>query len=128
MKIAATFQNGRTISGHAGKVNKFVVFTIENKEIVERVELNLDKDQAFHNILHDGVQPVPEHPLLHISALMGHNMAAGFFNKMRMNNIEAINVVELDPDLAIKQLLEGKLEIIPVDEGHSCGCGGNHSH
>jgi len=128
MKIAVTYQNGRTISGHAGRTNRFLIYTIENQNVLDKQELNLDKEQTFHNISHDGVEPVPEHPLLHIVAIIAGNMGTGFFQKMKMNNIDAINTAEKDPDLAIEKLLEGKLEVKPLEEHHHHHHGHDHHH
>ncbi len=128
MKIAVTYQNGRTISGHAGRTNRFLVYTIENQKVVEKQDLNLDENQAFHSIFHDGVKPVPEHPLLNIVAIITGKIGAGFFQKMKMNNIEAISTEERDPDLTIEKLLNGKLEVIPFDENHHCSDHHGHEH
>jgi len=118
MKIAVTYQNGRTISGHAGRTNRFLIYTIENQKIIDKTEMDMEKEQTFHNIFHDGVKPIPEHPLLHINAIIAGNMGTGFFQKMRMNNIDAINTSERDPDEAIEKLMVGKLEVKPLEEHH----------
>ena len=118
IKIAITVQNGRTISGHAGRTNRFLIYTIENQEVIDKQELILDKNQTFHNIFHDGIEPVPEHPLFVINSIISGNMGTGFFNKMKMQNIQALSTDESDPDLAIEKLLAGNLEVKPPEEHH----------
>jgi predicted Fe-Mo cluster-binding NifX family protein len=120
MKIAVTYQNGRTISGHAGRTNRFLIYTTENQKVIDKQDLELDKEQTFHNVFHNGLEPVPEHPLLNIVAIIAVDMGAGFFQKMKMNNIDAINTGESDPDIAIEKLLAGKLEVKPFEEHHNC--------
>ena len=128
MKIAVTYQNGRTISGHAGRTNRFLIYEIENQQVVGKEELKLDKEQTFHNVFHDGVEPVPEHPIFHITAIISGNMGTGFYHKMRMNNIDAIHTPERDPDTAIDKLLHGKLEVKPLEEHHHHHHGGPGPH
>lgn len=120
MKIAVTYQNGKTISGHAGRTNHFLIYTIEDQKVIDKQDLELDKEQTFHNIFHNGLEPVPEHPLLNVVAIIAGNMGPGFFQKMKMNNIDALNSDERDPNVAIEKLLEGKLEMMPLDENHQC--------
>jgi predicted Fe-Mo cluster-binding NifX family protein len=128
MKIAVTYQNGRTISGHAGRTNRFLIYTIEDQKVIDKKEVNMDKEQTFHNIFHDGIEPIPEHPLLYINAINAGNMGSGFFNKMRMKNIDAINTAERDPDEAIEKLLVGKLEVKPLEEHHHHDHDHDHQH
>ena len=42
MKIAITSQNQRTVSGHAGKTTRFVVFEVEHKNITDKSLIELD--------------------------------------------------------------------------------------
>lgn len=128
MKIAVTYQNGKTISGHGGRTTRFLIYTIEDQKVVEKKDLNLDDNQSFHSIFHDGVEPIPEHPLLNIVAIITGKMGEGFYQKMKMNNIDAISTVEKDPDLTIDKLLQGKLEVIPFDSEHHCSDHHGHDH
>lgn len=130
MKIAVTFQNGRSISGHAGRVHKFLIYTIENQSVVGKEVLELPKEQTFHSVFHDGVSPNENHPLYTVQALISGNMGTGFFNKMRLNNIDPLHTPEKDPDQAIEQLLQGQLEVVPVEahHHHSDEKGHHHEH
>jgi predicted Fe-Mo cluster-binding NifX family protein len=115
MKIAVTFQNKRSISGHAGRVTRFLIFTVENQKVVSKDLLELPKEQTFHSLFHDGVQPQIDHPLYTVQAIITGNSGPGFIRKMKLNNIDPLLTSETDPDTAIQKLIEGTLEIIPVD-------------
>jgi hypothetical protein len=58
MKIAVTSQNFRTITGHAGKTRRFLVYEAEGSEVREIQRLDLPKEQSFHELPGDAAHPI----------------------------------------------------------------------
>ncbi len=118
MKIAVTYQNGRTISGHGGRCNRFKVYTIKDNKIDTNTDLEFNKDIVFHNVFHDRVIPFNEHPLSDIDVLITGSMGSGFVMKMAQNGIKAVATPERDSDLAAVNFLNGTLEESAPDDHH----------
>ncbi len=58
MKIAVTSQNFRTVTGHAGKARRFLVFEADGGEVREVERLDLPKEMSFHELQGDAPHPV----------------------------------------------------------------------
>ncbi len=50
MKVGVTSQNFRTITGHAGKTRRFIIYEADNEGIKEVERLDLPKEMAMHKI------------------------------------------------------------------------------
>lgn len=118
MKIAITSQNQRTVSGHAGKTTRFVVFEIENNNIINKSTLELEKGNVLHEYFHGNPAADYVHPVLEMDVIITGSMGAGFPIKMRANGIEAIMTDEKDIDVAISTFLDGSIE--RLESGNSC--------
>jgi predicted Fe-Mo cluster-binding NifX family protein len=118
MKIAITSQNQRTVSGHAGKTTRFVVYTIENEKIVDKGLIELEKDNVLHEHFHGNPAPGYVHPVLEMDVIITGSMGPGFPIKMKLNGIEAIKTDEKDLDVVINKYLAGTLEKLPPDAHH----------
>jgi predicted Fe-Mo cluster-binding NifX family protein len=105
MKIGVSSQNFRTITGHAGKGRRFIVFTVENdREPRESARLDLPIDMSMH-----GWNGAGEHPLFELDYLITAGCGAGFVRKMGSRNVTVKITSETDPLTAAKALLAGNL-------------------
>ena len=118
MKIALTSQNQRTLSGHAGKTTRFVVFEIENKQIINKNLIELEKDNVLHEHFHGNPAPGYVHPVLEMDVIITGSMGPGFPIKMRANGIEAIMTDEKEIDEVIAKYLDGTLNRLQPDAHH----------
>lgn len=118
MKIAITSQNQRTVSGHAGKTTRFVVFDVEEGNITEKSLIELEKDNILHEHFHGNPAPDYVHPVLKVDVLITGSMGPGFPIKMKANGIEAIMTDEKDIDIVISKFLDGSLVRLQPDAHH----------
>jgi len=109
MKIAITSQNKRTVSGHAGKTTRFVVFEVENNKVVEKSLIELEKENVLHEHFHGNPAPDYVHPVLEMDVVITGSMGPGFPLKMQANGIEAIMTDERDLEDVISKYLDGTL-------------------
>ena len=119
MKIAVTSQNRKTITEHAGRCRKFWLFTIEDKQIIDKQLLELGKEQSFHE------SPVHEpHPLDDITILITAGMGSGMVRRLARKGIKGLVTNESDPEMAVSLYLKGDLKAVEANphEGH------NHDH
>ncbi len=112
MKIALTFQNGRTISGHAGHCTKFIIYTIDNEHIVSNTVIEIEKERTFHNVLHNLMLPFMDHPLFNVDVIMSGSLSNRFVEKMKLKGVEAIRTAETSPEEAVKKFIAGELAIL----------------
>lgn len=112
MKIALSFQDGKTISGHAGRCTKFLVYDIQENNYVSRSILEIDEERTIHNVLHDLMLPFMDHPIFNMDVIISNSMCNGFIKKMRIKGIEAVPTEEVEPDRAVQMYLSGELEAL----------------
>lgn len=124
MKIAITSQNFRTITGHAGKTRRFLVFEaaqgVEPTE-VERIDLPLE--MSFHEFRGTG-----PHPIDSVDAIITGSAGPGFIRHLASRGIQVFVTSETDPRRAIRALLDGTLASATPHEGSQCGSHGSHEH
>lgn len=118
MKIAVTSQNRKTITGHAGKCRKFWIYDVEGKTVKGRTLMELPIEQSFHESHGDNA-----HPLDGIAALITGGMGSGLLARLKQKGIEGLVTPETDPDRAVTDFLDGRLETSAADV-HSHG----HAH
>ena len=105
MKIGITSQNFRTITGHAGKGRRFIIFTEENGQLSEATErLDLPKEMSLH-----GWDGVGAHPLFELDYLITAGCGEGFKRRMAREGVQVKVTSETDPVAAAKALLAGTL-------------------
>lgn len=112
MKIAVTSQNFKTITGHAGKTRRFVIFSMDLKgkpEISEK--LDLPKAMSMHEF--NGT----DHPLDVVDVLITGGCGDGFKRKMATRGVEVITTSETSIREAVESYLEGKT--LPPAISHS---------
>lgn len=118
MKIAITSQNKRNVSGHAGKTTRFVVFEVKDNKIVNKVLIELEKDNVLHEHFHGNPSPGYVHPILEMDVVITGSMGPGFPVKMKANGIDAIMTDEKEVDEVILKYLAGTLVRLQPNAQH----------
>ncbi|MBB5048937.1 putative Fe-Mo cluster-binding NifX family protein [Rhodopseudomonas rhenobacensis] len=126
MLIAVASQNFRTVTGHAGKSRRFLVFDAAPGQPPHEVErLDLPKELAIHEFQDDGA-----HPLDAVDVVIAGSAGAGFVNRMAARGVQTVATAETDPAAAVAQFVAGTL-IAPAPHVHGaeeggcdCNCGG----
>lgn len=119
LRIAVTSQNFRTITPHAGKTRRFLVFeAAPGRPPVETGRIDLDREMTMHEFRdRDGA-----HPLDAMDALITGSAGEGFVRKLGARGVRVVVTGETDPQQAIADLLRG--EIKPPNP-HDCS---SHDH
>ena len=112
MKIGVTSQNFRTITGHAGKTRRFLVYSPgDDNKPIEVDRLDLPKEMAMHNFRGT------DHPLDELDILITGGCGAGFINRMARKGVQVFATSESDPVKAASMVING--EELPAAEPHS---------
>ena len=143
MRIAVASQNFRTVTGHAGKTRRFLVFEVAPDQPAREVErFDLPKDMSMHEFHGEG-----DHPLYTVNAVIATSAGDGFARRLAGRGVLAATTEETDPVRAAEGLvamLEQMRQNPPMpdlrgsphqhhhhhdhDHGHG-GCGGHdHDH
>jgi predicted Fe-Mo cluster-binding NifX family protein len=123
MRIAVSTQNFRTITGHAGKSRRFIVYNAEPGQAPEELErLDLPKEMSLHEYHGD------DHPLfaLALDAVITGSAGAGFVQRLGRRGIRVIATAETDIQRAVTAAARG--ELLPEAPPHEHGDGGGHGH
>lgn len=116
MRIAVTSQNYRTVTGHAGRARRFIVFEADGQEPPREVErLDLDTDMAIHGYDHRAA-----HPLDNMQVLITGGAGDGFVRNLAARGVLVVATSETVPSLAVEAFLDGRVK------SASDGC--NHDH
>lgn len=120
MRIAVTSQNFRTITGHAGKARRFLVFEAEGGETPREVSrLDLPKEMSLHE--HHG----DDHPIYGFDAVITGSCGAGFARRLAVRGVQVVTTGETDPATAAAALAAGRPlpPAAPHEHGHDPGHG-----
>ena len=105
MRIAVTSQNFRSVTGHAGRARRFIVFAIEDALQPREVErLDLDADMAIH-----GYDRLAPHPLDGMNVLITGGAGEGFVRHLAARGVRVVATAETDPRLAVEAFLAGRV-------------------
>ena len=116
MRIAVSSQNYRTVTGHAGKARRFIVFEADEQTPPREIErLDLDADMAIHGFDHRSV-----HPLDSMQVLITGSAGEGFVRHLAARGVLVVATNEINPGLAVAAFLDGRVR------SPSTGC--NHDH
>ncbi|KRT53551.1 NifB/NifX family molybdenum-iron cluster-binding protein [endosymbiont of Ridgeia piscesae] len=119
MKIAVTSQNFRTITGHAGKTRRFLIFgQDENGEVQELQRLDLPKAMSMHEFRGD------EHPIFAVDVLITGGCGEGFIRRLGSYGVRVFPTSESDPQTAVRCVLTGTPLPAPQPHDH----GHDHQH
>ncbi len=118
MRIAVTSQNFKSVSGHAGKSRRFIVFrAAPPADPVEVERLDLPLEMSMHEFT-GGAHPLDEMDLI-ITASAGQ----GFVAKMAQRGVQVIVCGESDPHQAVLDYLDGMVKpAAPHEHADGCGC------
>lgn len=103
MRVAVTSQNFRTITGHAGKTRRFLVYEADGAEVREIDRLDLPKEQSFHELHGDAPHPIDGVDVL-VTASCGDN----FVVRMARRGIRVVATAEPDPVTAVRLVGSGQ--------------------
>ena len=110
-KVAVTSQNFRTITGHAGKTRRFLVYEAEGAKVREVQRLDLPREQSFHELSRDAAHPIDDVEVL-ITASCGDHFVA----RLARRGIRVLATRETDPETAVRLVSTG--EPLPPAEPH----------
>jgi predicted Fe-Mo cluster-binding NifX family protein len=135
MRIAVTSQNFRTVTGHAGRARRFIVFEADGREAPREIErLDLDNDMTIHGYNHQAA-----HPLDSMQVLITGGAGEGFVRHLAARGVMVVATPETDPLRAVEAFFAGRVlsaseacnhdhsdlgEDAQDDSGHSCDCHG----
>jgi len=120
MKIAVSSQNFRTVTSHAGKARRFIVFDLATPCMPREVErLDLPRELAMHEFrgLH--------HPLFAMDAVITGGAGEGFVRRLGARGIEVVRTGETDPLQAVHDYIAG---IVKPPLPHAQGDDHPHAH
>lgn len=118
MKIAITSQNFRTVTPHAGKTRRFLVYEVNaDGEASEIGRIDLDQSMTIHEF--GGRDDA--HPLDQMDVLITGSAGAGFVQRLHARGLQVVVTGETDPVQAIADFRENRIK---PPNPHSC----NHHH
>jgi len=113
MKIGFTSQNFKTITGHAGKTRRFLVYEVtEEGTVTELDRIDLPKEMSMHNYRGD------DHPIFELDLLLTGGCGAGFINRLAQYNVRVVATGETSPAETIEKLLKGEPILAPQPHEH----------
>ena len=105
MRIAVTSQNFRTVTGHAGRARRFMVFEADGLAEPNEVErYDLDADMAIH-----GYPGNRAHPLDNVRVLITGGAGEGFVRNLAARGVQVVATPETDPRAAIAAYFAGRV-------------------
>jgi predicted Fe-Mo cluster-binding NifX family protein len=127
MRIAVTSQNFKSITGHAGKTRRFLVYELDNVGQMREIDrLDLPTAMSLHEYHGE------DHPLfqLGLTALVTQGAGTGFVQRLARHGIQVHVTSESDPLHAVN-LLAGGEPLAPGlphehEHGHDHPRGGGH--
>ncbi|MBR0564776.1 nitrogen fixation protein [Azoarcus sp. L1K30] len=123
MRVAVTSQNFRTVTAHAGKARRFLIYDVSNPCSPREVErLDLPMEMSFHEFR--GVQ----HPIDGVDAIVTGGAGEGFVARMGQRGIEVVMCGEDDPLQAVKDYLGGTVKPVPPGDHDDHHHRGDHQH
>jgi predicted Fe-Mo cluster-binding NifX family protein len=117
VKFAVTSQDFVSITGHAGKTTRFLVYEAEKGiEPAQTARLDLNDEQTIHNF--EG----GAHPLDGVDVLIAGSAGQCFIDRMRARGIVTVVAAGIPPREAVAAYLAGHLKA--ADGGDACSCHG----
>jgi len=114
MRIGVTSQNFRTITGHAGKTRRFLIFEHDvTGTLRESGRLDLPPEMSLHEFRGD------DHPLFTLDALLTESCGAGFIQRLSRHGVRVIATSASDPLAAATALASGQTLPAPLPHDHS---------
>ena len=124
MRIAVSSQNFRTVTGHAGRARRFLVFEADGEAPLREVErLDLDATMAIHGYDHQAA-----HPLDGMNVLITGGAGEGFVRHLAARGVQVVATDESIPELAVAAFLAGRVKSATEACHHDHGEGGADEH
>lgn len=103
MKIAVSSQNFRTVTGHAGRARRFLVFDATLPcDPEETGRLDLPLEMAMHNFSGG------HHPLDEMDVVITAGAGEGFIQKLSHRGVKVVFTDQADPRQAVRDFLFGQ--------------------
>ena len=105
MLIAVASQDKRHITGHAGRCRKFLIYKVDNAQILSKDLLEFPEELSFHQ-----TSPEDPHPLDEVAVLMTNGMGKGLARRLANKGIMSVITTRKEPDSAVIDFLKGRLK------------------
>lgn len=100
MKVGITSQNFRTITGHAGKTRRFLVYAVSADGHWQELErLDLPKEMSLHAYHGE------DHPAYNFDLIITAGCGDNFVQRMQTHDVEVIATSEPDPVTALQLVI-----------------------
>ncbi len=129
MRVGFTSQNFRTITGHAGRTRRFLVFDLTEDGAATEVErLDLPVEMTMHDFHGGG-----PHPLDGLDVLVTKECGAHFPRRMARRGVSVVvSAEDTDPASVLRAIAEGRLDVSPptitADDGEHGHGQHHHNH
>jgi predicted Fe-Mo cluster-binding NifX family protein len=124
MRIAVTSQNYRTVTGHAGKARRFIVFESNGQDPPREIErLDLNADMAIHDFDRRAA-----HPLDSMQVLITGSAGEGFVRNLAARGVKVVATNEINPARAVEAFLDGRVRSPSTGCDHDHGKAGGKKH
>jgi len=105
MKIAVTSQNFKSVTGHAGKSRRFIIFNVGTPcDSPEVTWLDLPLEMSMHEFSGGA------HPLDDMDVILTASAGQGFVSKLAQRGVRVITCGESNPRQAVKDFLTGAVK------------------
>jgi predicted Fe-Mo cluster-binding NifX family protein len=119
MKIAVTSQNFQTVTGHAGRAHRFLIYdTQTGGDPVEIARLDLPPEQSFHATGGTGAHTIDGVDLIISAGFNAHFAAVMTQRGIRTATTEIENPVEAIRDYLVRQADDTLLPIATHNDVH----------
>ncbi len=115
MRIAVTSQNFRTVTGHAGRARRFIVFEGESNTPPQELErLDLAPNMSMHDF-----DANASHPLDAMAVVITAGAGEGFVRRLAARGVRVVATDESEPHQAVEAFLAGRFRAATVGHPHS---------
>ena len=105
MKVAVTSQNFRTVTAHAGRTRRFLVFAADlDRAPVEIGRFDLPPEMSMHEFRGGA------HPLDAVDILLTGGAGDGLIRKLGQRGVRVVVTGESDPATAVSELMQGRIK------------------
>jgi predicted Fe-Mo cluster-binding NifX family protein len=112
MRIGVTSQNFRTITGHAGKARRFLIFEAAGTEPPQETgRIDLPKEMSLHEYHGD------DHPVFDMDVVITAGCGARFVERLAARGVRVFATSETDPQTAAAAVAAGRP--LPPAEPHA---------
>ncbi|MCP3668423.1 MAG: nitrogen fixation protein [Gammaproteobacteria bacterium] len=113
MKIGVTSQNFRTITGHAGKSRRVLVYSPQTDGSLQEVDrIDLPKEMSMHEFRGE------DHPFFYLDVLITGGCGGGFYKRLGVHGVKVVATSATEPLQAATDLVAGRELPAPVPHEH----------